>query len=82
MTKPNPNVRRLDRIYDEYEHAMSEYIGGLGKPNPGTFGQFSSRRGVLAVCAATVPRDARDGITACYPVTVLDYLRRLARGVR
>jgi hypothetical protein len=50
-------VRRLDRVHDEYEHAMSEYIGGLGKPNPGTFGQYSSRRGVLAVCAKTVNGD-------------------------
>jgi hypothetical protein len=90
MTKPNLNERRLAKLLREHSPLLSssQWIG-CSCGWVGTVGAHTDHvasalphRGVLAVCAATVPRDARDGITACYPVTVLDYLRRLARGVR
>ena len=69
--KPNPNADLLDDIYLEWLHL------GAGAP---TFGEYAAIRGVLAVCAATVPKDFTDADIG--PLHFADFLRRLARGAK
>ena len=67
--KRNPNADRLDDIYLAWLR--------LGAEAP-TFGEYASRRGVLAVCAKTVPND----VVYAVAEDLRPFLRRLARGAK
>jgi len=76
--KVNPNAKRLDRVYDDYPVARNDHFYGRG-PNPGSFGEYASRRGVRKLTHVELKYLAE---RPDWRKIAKAELRRLARGVR